>query len=270
MVRAASEIQGMCGFFFCITVYGEYFIFSLIKLLLQRVSVHLESYVGRCGSIWLGQNLLLLFGLQLPFLQLGCVIQVVFHPFPCQAVEQTSKCRIVGDRDTPPSVRCGPRDTLQSLGLWGLGHLSKCELWGLGGCFATLPSPSFKNQNTEQTCRGGEGGSSSCCVSGDVSGCSPGWLWWARMELEASQCCSRPGHRCHCAGSLWPACPAGHPTVCLHPEVQPGSRFQGLLFPADVPEAGVRDRHPPKGRAGRESWLQFQLGVVPFQQIRRN
>lgn len=49
LVRSASEIWvGAVLFFFCI-VYGEYF--SLIKLLLQHVSVHLKSYVGRSVAV---------------------------------------------------------------------------------------------------------------------------------------------------------------------------------------------------------------------------
>lgn len=99
-------------------------------------------------------------------------------------------------------------------------------------------------------------------------------------------CLASPQAGCEEPGSNWrhpsaaPAPVTGVSVTCLPCRTSPcifTSRSAARIpvprsaFPSWNVRAGVRDQHPPRagqGRAGRESWLQFQLGVVPFQQLR--
>lgn len=152
-----------------------------------------------------------------------------------------------GNWDTPPSV----------------------GLWGLGGCFLPLPSRTealsrHAGERREDPHPAGCQGTTLCLAS-PQAGCGEPGSNWSHPSAAPTQVTgvTVPG----------PCDLLALQDIPLHVYIQqqPGSHFRGLLFPADVPEAGVRDQHLPQGqgRAGRESWLQFQLGVVPFQQLGR-
>lgn len=106
-------------FFFSITVYGEYF--ALIKLLLQHVSVHLKSCVGRSVAVSDEGRTFCFRDFSSPFCSwvVSSRLSLILSP-----VEQTSKCGVMGDRDTQVQD-CGHWDIPQNAGFWRLGHYSE-------------------------------------------------------------------------------------------------------------------------------------------------